>query len=313
MNKERWARQREANRAKGGSSFWRPQDGESTVRIVPFKHIVKPRDFALKRYGPEDGIEVGSEIEEFFLPFRRHWKPERKLCGMVRGFDGNLHGDCPTCRQQQELMRGSEEDKKVAAMWRAQTKYAVIIVDCEQDVDEMQYQLWEAPSGLVDEVIEDMDKRKYQGEDLLGPAGRDLVVTYNKNAKRPMDYYHFDWMDRGTEVDIPWDTLGPIPDPYDNKLYVSDSWHNVWAGSDEPKKEEAPPPKKPRAKKKKAPAPEEPTPPAAVSTGDTVKFLNGDDTVEATVVDGTPDPDGFIHVSTADGEQYEVQLQELVA
>jgi len=335
---QRWRRQRAANRSSGGG-YWKPKDGENIIRIFPFQHTVQPYDIACKRY-PEIPVEaddpkVGDTIEEFFAVSRRHFKTldgKSGQCGLLRAYDGSWFGTCPTCDMSRQLFNGTDDDKKAARNFRAQTKYVLVVCDVESD--EKSFSIWDAPSSIVDFVFASMDKKKYAGESLLGFSGRDLTFVYDSKSKTPQGYYTgVEWMDRGQEVLLDASQMGDPPDLLSRKQYVPTAYHHLFP-LNEVKQEEDPAPapkeepkEEPKAEKKprrkaaaKKPEPEpEPTPSAEIPSmgdlkqGDTIFYMDDDKRVSATVADPTPDDDGFFRVKAEDGEEYEIQHEELVA
>jgi len=328
VTRDRWSRQRAANRTSSGG-FWKPKDGENLIRIFPFKHKVADYDVALKRYPPEpieaDDPKVGDIIEEFFTVSRRHFRTlegKSAQCNSVRAYDGSFHGECSSCEHSRRLYKGTEDDKKAARNYRAQTKFVLAV--CNVEADNKTFQIWDAPSTIIDFILESMGKKKYKDEEILGYEGRDLSFVYNSKSTSPKGWYTaIEWMDRGQEVELSATELGSPPDLLARNQYVPTVYHSMFPleeekGKVEEEKEPDPPkaeePKKPSRKKKKAaPAPEPEPAPADLTKGQVVYYMEDDERVKAVVTNPQKDEDGFFRIEGPDGEEYEIKEEELVA
>lgn len=191
---KRWEQAISATR--GGGRFWKPKDGENTIRLFSYPHVVQEGDFTICRY-PRGSVEVGQVSDELFLPTRKHYVQNRQdlsgPCGHVMTLTGTLMGDCLLCQKQGEYARSrAKEDQAVAKNLRANTKYVLNIVDLKNPT--LKFQTWEAPGSIVEFVIKSQGMTVYQKAKLWGLDGMDLTFLYDSKSTKPTGWYtNFVW------------------------------------------------------------------------------------------------------------------------
>ena len=327
---DRWNRQYAVNKSSGGGAWWRPEQGENLVRVFPFMHKVTEGDFALGRYLPSE-VKVGETVEEFNVPYRSHFKPERGTCGLIRRADKKLVGDCGTCNKAADVNKSdSKEDRKIAKDWSARTQFNVQIIDIDKDIHNLK--VWSAPQAFMDWILKQMGSRAYQGDTLLGENGMDILVTYDKDAT-PNQMYAFSFMPKEKTAKLKLSDLKAPPRDLFNVLeYLPPSFqvyitNPVGSPTAENGASEAPKavPAQTPAPAKQAEAPEPAPgpkkrgrPPKAkeepkddfIQIGASVAFLNGTDRLTGKITAG-PDQSGLFDVELENGEVYGVAAEEI--
>lgn len=223
----------------GNRNYFKPQEGQQKIRLLPFTHTIHQRDFELLRLAPGEA-EVGDEVEDLFLHIRKHMHPEIKICGILIGIGGQVLGNCELCEQQQDLKKRNDP---AASRWRAADKYCVNVWNFNSG----QVEQWDAPTSLFKFFCEATESIKYQGEDLAGANGRDLIVKFNpqkhlpQNKRVPQDYYKFDWMDRSQCEAMDLSGLN-IYDFMGSKWHAPEWAHDKWTEVVQAKEEVRPVP-----------------------------------------------------------------------
>ncbi len=226
-NVDRWKRTRTVNRAFSGN-FFKPNDGKETaIRILSWEHTITDADHKLGRYDATNPAEkIGTKVEEFALAYRKHFAPEMSVCGLVRRADGKLVGECEVCEEAAELERSTrKEDKASGSKYKAQVKYAMQVINLDED--DLRIQTWDAPAGVVDYIFEKMDSRRYEGEEFFGlKKGLDLLITYNSKARDRRKMYAFEFNDRSRgEGDLTDEPIkGEVEDLFLKRQYVNDTF-----------------------------------------------------------------------------------------
>ena len=138
---------------KGNNSFWRPQDGEQTIRIVP----------------TADGD-----------PFKDYWFHYN--LGNNPGFlspKRNFGEDCPLDSFVRNLWNGNEEEKRMAKKLSARQRFfAPVLVRGEEDQG---VRVWGFGKQVYEKLLNLVLNPEYG--DVTDPeSGTDLVLTYGKPA-----------------------------------------------------------------------------------------------------------------------------------
>jgi hypothetical protein len=138
---------------KGNNSFWRPQDGEQTIRIVP----------------TADGD-----------PFKDYWFHYN--LGNNPGFlspKRNFGEDCPLDSFVRTLWNGGEEEKRMAKKLSARQRFfAPVVVRGEEDQG---VRVWGFGKQVYEKLLNLVLNPEYG--DVTDPeTGTDLVLTYGKPA-----------------------------------------------------------------------------------------------------------------------------------
>jgi hypothetical protein len=274
---DRWARQYNSNKGGGGGNWLRLENGETLIRIIPFVHKVTEGDLALGRYLPSE-VKVGEAVEEFYLPYRSHFKPERGICGLIKRADKRLVGSCTYCQQASDIRKtDTKEDRQAARAWQARTQFNVQVVDLDNNPDTIQ--IWSAPQTFIDWVIKQMTGRAFANKVILGEGGLDILITLNKETKNPQEMYAFSFMPREDTTALKlsalkntWKDLFQVQEfvPPEFQVYISNP---VSLGNDGAETKEPAPPSRKRASQEPAPAPAQtqtaPAPTPTVRTQET--------------------------------------------
>lgn len=229
-NQNRWNGALRVNVERTGKrDFWRPKPGENLLRVLNFNHKVTAGDLKLGRYSAD--TPVGTVMDEFFIPFRQHFRGKGQApspCGRLYTINGDFLGSCVTCDQADDL-RGSDldADKQAASRIKASNKYAMNIVDLTGT--EQKIVVWEAPFTLLGFIQSSKDSTAYRNQELLGVGGRDILVTYNPNAAVAKDMYKCLWMDRDQAKKI--SASGEVTDLYGSPAYVPPQFQGLVTAS----------------------------------------------------------------------------------
>jgi hypothetical protein len=195
INIDKMRQKLDALNTKGGDKkllFWKPQEGEQTIRIVPDADGDPFKEFWF-HYGVAD--EVG-----FLCPKKNH-------------------GDsCSVCNFTSELYSTKdEEDRKVANQLRAKQRFFSPVVVRSEEAEGVR--LWGYSKTVYESLLNYVLNPDYG--DITDPeSGTDLVVSYGKKAgqmfpttdvlprRRPSPLSNDtskarDWM----ETKLPYDTL----------------------------------------------------------------------------------------------------------
>lgn len=138
---------------KGNNSFWRPQDGEQTIRIVP--------------------TADGDPFKDFWFHYNLGNNP---------GFlspKRNFGEDCPLDSFVRNLWNGSDEDKRMAKKLSARQRFfAPVLVRGEEDQG---VRVWGFGKQVYEKLLNLVLNPEYG--DITDPdSGTDLVLTYGKPA-----------------------------------------------------------------------------------------------------------------------------------
>ncbi len=238
------------------SSWWRPKDGENRVRLLSFKHVVTSGDHKLGRVTAD--YPEGSELETFFVSYRKHWKPQAGVCGLVRRLDGRLIGNCTICDAASATARNAgESEKDAAARWKPSVRYAVQVIDLSDTSREIK--IWDAPGSLIEHIHSSSDMFD-PDEELFGVTGRDLCIRYNPKATAVSGVYGFFWVDSSKNSNLTALNVS-VADLYHNSRFVPPEFRcyvEMGMGA-------AAAPSKPMQVASPAPAPKPPTPQPVVA------------------------------------------------
>ena len=138
---------------KGNNSFWRPQDGEQTIRIVP--------------------TADGDPFKDFWFHYNLGNNP---------GFlspKRNFGEDCPLDSFVRNLWNGSDEDKRMAKKLSARQRFfAPVLVRGEETQG---VRVWGFGKQVYEKLLNLVLNPEYG--DITDPdSGTDLVLTYGKPA-----------------------------------------------------------------------------------------------------------------------------------
>lgn len=320
------------------SQWWRPREGENRIRLVSFKHIVTAGDAKLGRVTSD--YPEGSELETFFVAYRKHWKPQTGVCGLVRRMDGRLIGNCTICDTASATARAAgDSEREAASKWKPAVRYAVQIIDLA-DADKV-LKVWDAPSSLIEHIHSTLSTGMFDtAEELIGLEGRDLMIRYNPKSAAAMGVYGYFWVDSSKNTNLRSLHVAPV-DLYKDPRFVppefrcyvemtgtpvtpqptvskpTDVTNYTLAPTATPETKAEPqeePVKRPRGRPRKAELPL--APPAPTLLGKWVKFYNveGDTTSEllaGRVTEG-PNAEGMWTVQMEDTNLVEIKPAEIV-
>jgi len=154
LDMKKMMERKKALESKGGNNqFWRPQDGEQTIRIVP----------------TADGD-----------PFKDYWFHYN--LGNNPGFlspKRNFGEDCPLDSFVRNLWNGSDEDKRMAKKLSARQRFfAPVLVRGEEQLG---VRVWGFGKQVYESLLNLVLNPEYG--DITDPdSGTDLVLTYGKPA-----------------------------------------------------------------------------------------------------------------------------------
>lgn len=236
---------------------------------------------------------AGKKIETYTLAYRRHMQPEIALCGLIRRLDGKLIGNCPMCVQAQEAAKSPHQaDRQATTRWKAQVRYAVQLIDLNDSTRTVKR--WDAPAGLIDHIEASMNSSEYAGEELVGTAGRDLIIRYSSKSASPQTVYGYLWVDSRKNTDLT-SAAPQVVDLYNAEEYVPAAFHG-YLPSGQPPEPEAPAPVV-QAVPEQAPAPT-PKPrgrkPKVFAAGKSITFHEDAADKNSRILEGviTAGPDG---------------------
>lgn len=209
--------QTRATARTSNSTWWKPREGENRIRLLSFKHTITAGDIKLGRVTTD--YPEGSELETFFVSYRKHWKPTPSTCGLVRRLDGRFIGNCAICDTASSTARIAGESERDAAMkWKPSVKYAVQLIDLSDTSREVK--CWDAPSSLIEHIHSSMSTGMFdESEELIGLQGRDLLIRYNPKAAAVMGVYGYFWVDSSKNSNLRG-INAPTADLYRDPRYV---------------------------------------------------------------------------------------------
>lgn len=197
----------ELNRGSGQSArFWRPTDGDNTIRVMP------------------DWTEEEPYKGQFWREVAQHWGVSEDQKGPILcpAATPHIEGECPICKFVDEL-RADKNDVKaqeLAKDIRAKKAYLVNIVDCNdptynaKDVAEYKknrpdsdvpfeagdpkIQVYACPKTIFDQILNAIMNNDQDITDL--EAGNDLVI--NRSGKGMLTRYSVNPKFKSTSSDV---------------------------------------------------------------------------------------------------------------
>jgi hypothetical protein len=140
--------------------FWKPQEGNNLVRIIPYKHAVSP-------------------FNELYF---HYLKGETVLCAKK----SLGRADCPLCDYVSNLYKSElQEDKDKAKALRAKPRYYIPIISRDEIKrgNEPKVYFWGISPTVYETIIKFCLQEDY-GDIANAKAGHDVIVEYTgRNAK----------------------------------------------------------------------------------------------------------------------------------
>ena len=167
-------RNAELKRARSGTGF-KCQQGENVIRILSFTHKVTKEDVSEGRF-PKD--KLGKTVEEFDREVVRQF-------GFTENNSPIFSTDKSLAEYDKVKKSKDPEDMKIAKSIRPDRKYAMNIVDMNDP--EKGVQLYLAPK-TVREIVGDHIEDPDYGVEIIGLAGRDFKIHFDKNAEAAQMY-----------------------------------------------------------------------------------------------------------------------------
>lgn len=147
------------SKGNGGNQFWRPQDGESVIRIVPTSDGDPFKDYWF-HYNLKDA--ENNNVPGFLSPKR------------------NFGEDCPLDNLVQKLWKDrSEESRKVAKSLNARQRFFTPVLVRGEEAQGVR--VWGFGKQVYEKLLNLVLNPEYG--DITDPeSGTDLVITYGKPA-----------------------------------------------------------------------------------------------------------------------------------
>lgn len=199
-------RNRQAETAKGGGSWWKPAKGKNVIRIFKFSHEVTKQDVAM-HYFKKD--ELGETMDELDRAVTLHYN--------VEGQERPVISNKTVMLQYADLKDSSSEaDKERAQKMRPTRKYYLNVLDINDQ--ESGIKVWGAPKSVYNDILNVLMEEDYGGEDeLFGIKGTDFLVQYNSDAG-PAEMYKVLPRPGGKSEKLSKDFEGQVHDLYAMQL-----------------------------------------------------------------------------------------------
>lgn len=162
----------EQDQSKGKGSFWTPEDGENTIRILP-------------------PLKPNGEVLPYFH-HKTHWidgQPYECLDQTFVDKNGNVHEaeSCPACKMSKKLYKVSEKDseeRELAYSISAKDRYIFRIVDRAKDEDaQITPEFYEVGPAIFKKFFNILKGGKY-GNIIHPVEGRDFIIDKQGTGRR---------------------------------------------------------------------------------------------------------------------------------
>lgn len=196
-------RQKETE-AKSRGGFWKPEEGKNTIRVFPFTHKVTKEDV---KAGLFDKDKVGKTVTELDRP-------------VVRFFPGGgapVHAsDADVAAWRKKMDKASKSEQAKLRKEGPQQHWMLNIVDTGSD--EQKVVEYAANKTVYNAVLAVVLDEEDGGEDVLGPKGRDFIITYDPN-KEGAAKYSVSLRDEKKSEKLPETLEEQVKDFYDSSIF----------------------------------------------------------------------------------------------
>lgn len=219
LNRNRANRSKDSASMKGG--IYRLKNGKNTIRVFSFPHKVTKQDFEKGIYLKSDNVKVGETYDEVEREVLRHYTGDGVVnCPLV---------NCEHCAKSKELLESNKKADKLAGQkLKASKGFYINIVDMNQIPYSVQ--ICSVPSTVFNEIISTILDPEF-GEEVLGPDGRDFLITRDSDES-PQRMYTVRLRDKDKCEELPESLCNDVTDLFNLKIlepgYSSDDELNKY-------------------------------------------------------------------------------------
>lgn len=192
-------RKRQAEGRQG--KYWKPQSGvKNHIRVLKYSHLVTEGDVKAGFFPKE---KLGKTVEDFD-------RPAVVVFGISEDKKPVMVTKELSAKYEKLAASSRKEDRDLAEKIKPRRMGLLNIVDT--DTRPFKLQVWKAPTGVVADLFAKVCDEDF-GEAILGPAGRDFTIAFDK-SKPPAKMYSIIVRDQDKSPKLPDELQSKVVDFY---------------------------------------------------------------------------------------------------